>query len=62
MWLGEFGDTLTWCEEAVEVTNHCAERGSEGGLVVHAAGNQIGQFCPLWSRKMMVVLIEQDFL
>lgn len=56
------GGTPTWCEEAVEVTDDCAERGSERGLVVHAAGDQICQFCPLWCRKMVVILIEQDFL
>lgn len=56
------GGTPTWCEEAVEVTDYSAERGSECGLVVHAAGNQISQFCPLWCGKMVVILIEQDFL
>lgn len=54
--------TPTWCEEAVEVTNDGAKSGPECGLIVHAAGNQISQFSPLWCRKLVVVLIEQSFL
>lgn len=29
---------LTWCEEAVEVTDHSTKRGPEGRLIIHAAG------------------------
>lgn len=54
--------TPTWCEEAVEVTDDGAKRWPERGLVVHAAGNQISQFGPLWGRKLVVVLVEQSFL
>lgn len=56
------GCTPTWCEEAVEVTDDGAKSGPECGLIVHAAGNQIGQFGPLWCGKLVVVLIEQGFL
>jgi len=54
--------THTWCEEAVEVTDNCSEGGPECGLVVHAAGNQISQFGPLWRREVQVILVELDFL
>lgn len=53
---------LTWCEEAVEVTDHSTKCGPERGLVVHAAGDQISQFGPLWCRKLVVVLVEKSFL
>ena len=56
------GYTPTWCEEAVEVTDDGAERGPECRLIVHAAGDQVSQLGPLWCRKMMVILIKQDFL
>lgn len=52
----------TWCEEAVEVTDNGTKRGPECGLVVHAAGDQVSQFGPLWGRKLVVVFIEQAFL
>lgn len=52
----------TWREEAVEVADDGAERGPERGLVVHAAGDQVGQFRPLWGRQLVVVRIEQRFL
>lgn len=52
----------TWREEAVEVADDGAESGPERGLVVHAARDQVGQFCPLWGRKLVVVGVEQRFL
>lgn len=52
----------TWREEAVEVADDGAERGPERGLVVHAARDQVGQFCPLWGRELVVVGVEQRFL
>lgn len=52
----------TWREEAVEVADDGAERGPERGLVVHAAGDQVGQFGPLWGRKLVAVGVEQRFL
>lgn len=52
----------TWREEAVEVADDGAERRPERGLVVHAACDQVGQFCPLWGRELVVVGVEQRFL
>lgn len=52
----------TWREEAVEVADDGAERGPERGLVVHAAGDQVGQFCPLWGWEPVVFGVEQHFL
>lgn len=52
----------TWREEAVEVSDNRPEGGPVGGLVVHAAVNQIGQLGPLGSRQLVPVLIEQVLL
>lgn len=56
------GHVPTWREEAVEVTDNCTERGPECRLVVHAAGDQIRQFGPLGRRKVVMILVKQDFL
>lgn len=56
------GSAPTWCDEAVEVTDDCAKRGPERGLIVHAAGDDVGQLGPLWCWKVVVILIELDFL
>lgn len=55
-------DIPTWCEKAVKVADYCPECGSECGLIIHAAGNQVSQFCPLWCWKMLLIVVEQDFL
>lgn len=52
----------TWCEEAVQVTDDSTKCGPERGLIVHTAGNEICQFNPLWSRKLLTILIEKSFL
>lgn len=56
------GARLTWGEEAVQVTDDGAERGPEHGLVVHAAGDEVGQLGPLGGRQLVAVLVEQGFL
>lgn len=52
----------TWRDEAVEVADDGAEGGPERGLVVHAAGDQVGQFGPLWGRQLEVFGVEQALL
>ena len=53
---------LTRSEEAVEVSDDSSEGRSVGGLIVHTAVDEIGQLCPLRSRQLVAVLIEQAFL
>lgn len=52
----------TRSKEAVKVADDGPERGPEHGLVVHAAGDQVGQFGPLRGRQLVVVGVEQAFL
>lgn len=54
--------SLTWCEEAVEISDDGSEGGSVRRLIVHATVNQIGQFGPFRSWQLMSVFIEQVLL
>lgn len=54
--------SLTWCEEAVEISDDGSEGGPVRRLVVHATVDQIGQFGPFGSRQLMAVFIEQVLL
>lgn len=58
----EWVKLMTWTRESVEITNDRSEGCPERWLIVHAAVDQVGQFCPLGNRQMMAVLIEQVFL
>lgn len=52
----------TWSKKAVQISDHCSKGGPVQRLIVHAAIDEIGQFCPLGSRKLVPVLVEKIFL
>ena len=54
--------TLTWCEQAVEVSDDGREGGPVRGLVVHAAVDEVGQLGPLGRGQLVLVLVEQALL
>lgn len=54
--------SVTWREEAVEVSDDGSERGSQRRLVLHAAGDHAGQFSPLRSWELVLVFVEQQLL
>lgn len=54
--------SVTWREEAVEVSDDGSERGALQRLVVHAAVDHTGQFGPFGSRKLVLVFVEQQLL
>lgn len=57
-----FRSVPTWAEETVEVSYDGSERRSDRWLVIHAAVDQVSQLCPLGSRKLVTIFIEQMFL
>ncbi len=55
-------ESVTWREEAVEVSDDGSERGSLQWLVLHASVDHTGQFSPLRRWKLVLVFIEQQLL